>query len=89
MDRSCGTDGCPNCHYKENESSHQFRFMRMVKILAICKAPWVGGFSKVSARPLAIVSECPKCFDKFWYHTTKSHKECLEGLLNEGVMNDS
>ena len=86
MDRACGIDGCPNCHYKENERFHEFRFMRMVKILAICKAPWVGGLSKKTERPLAIVYECPKCFEKFWFHTTKGHKETLEYLLSEGVI---
>ncbi len=83
-DRGCGLDGCPNCGFgKVKEWKHVFS---KLKIIAICKAPWVGGLSKKSARPLAIVYECQKCFVKSWYHTTKHHKETLEELQNEGLL---
>lgn len=82
MDRSCGLEGCPNCEYgKLEEWKHD---KKRLKIIAICKAPWVGGFTQ--QRPLAIVYECQKCFKIFWFHTTKSHKESLESLLNEGLL---
>lgn len=73
MDRSCGLDGCPNCEFgKVKEWKYVYK---KLKIIAICKAPWVGGITY--ERPLAIVYECQKCFETFWYHTTESHKELL------------
>ncbi len=82
MDRSCGLDGCPNCGFGEvKEWIHVFS---KLKIIAICQAPFPGGLSKKTERPLALVYECQKCFEKFWYHTNQCHKETLEELLNEG-----
>ena len=84
MDRSCGLDGCPNCKFgKVKEYKHVFT---KLKIIAVCKAPFPGGLSKKTERPLALVYECQKCFEKFWYHTTKGHKETLEYLLAEGII---
>ena len=84
MDRSCGLDGCPNCEYgKVKEWIHVWS---KLKIVAICQAPFPGGLSKKTERPLALVYECQKCFEKFWYHTDKHHKQTLEYLLNEGAI---
>lgn len=77
MDRSCALDGCPNCDYKGKDEY----WAKNINIVAICQAPWVGGIAE--KRPLAIVYECKKCFEYFWFHTTESHKKSLERLYEE------
>jgi len=83
MDRGCALDGCPKCGHKEINSKY-IGWERTLKIICICKAPWVGGIT--GNRPLAIVYECQKCFEYSWFHTTKGHKDTLEELLNEGII---
>lgn len=82
MDRSCALCNCPDCDFNFRDDNHYW--FKRVEIVAICEAPWVGGtFEK---RPLAIVYQCPKCFEYFWFHTIESHKDTLEDLLNEGMI---
>lgn len=84
MDRSCALSCCPECAFDfEVKNCYWFK---QVKIIAICKAPWIGGFSKKTERHLAIVYQCSNCFQYFWFHTTQGHKETLEDLLNEGII---
>lgn len=82
MDRSCALDECPGCEFYFDV--RDCCWFLSVKIVAIGEAPWVGGASE--KRPLAIVYQCPSCFEYFWFHTTEGHKETLENLLNEGLI---
>jgi hypothetical protein len=84
MDRGCGLDGCPKCGFGE-EKDWKTNWNKL-KIVAVCKAPWVGGLTKKLARPLALVYECQGCFEKSWFHTTKGFKETLEELRHEGII---
>jgi len=80
MDRCCALDNCPGCDF--DLENHCMCWFKKLKIVAICEAPWPGGFNK--ERTKAIVYECPNCFEHFWFHTDIHTKQHLEDLLNMG-----
>lgn len=82
IDRSCAQDSCPECEYNFKSTTNDTYFFHKVNIVAICKAPFIGGFN--SDRPLAIVYECPNCWNYFWFHTTEAMKTTLNSLLDDG-----
>jgi hypothetical protein len=63
---------CPHCHWKD-----QWANLRIKTLV-----PYIVGFdatlTKGAKLPGAFIIECPKCFEKFWFHAAAPSVDLLK-----------